>query len=111
MCCHRPRGVGSGWTVAVFNERSDRKFGGTMAQTRPIDELAMIDAKIRDCERRIAEQKRRLESISKSLSTRQDSEKLHKNLAVSLKVLQELRRLVMMEVEEAEKGHGRFFWQ
>ncbi|MEX3935149.1 hypothetical protein AB4Y32_25720 [Paraburkholderia phymatum] len=71
----------------------------------------MINANIRDCERRIAEQKRRLESISKSPSTRQDSEELHKNLTVSLEVLQELRRLVMMEVEEAEKGHGRFFWQ
>jgi len=64
----------------------------------------MIDAKMRNCERRIAEQEHRLESISQSLRTRQDSDKLPENLTVSLKALQGLRRLVMKEVEEDEKG-------
>ncbi|WP_141710971.1 hypothetical protein [Paraburkholderia nodosa] len=68
----------------------------------------MIDAKLRDCDQRIAEQEHRLESISQTLRTREDSEKLHANLTASVKALQELRRLV---VKEVEKGCVDFFGQ
>ncbi|MEM5439952.1 hypothetical protein [Paraburkholderia diazotrophica] len=111
VCRDWPRGVGSGWTLRHATDTATpeirRQHGADEADRRTCHDRP----KIRDCERRIAEQKRRVESISKSLSIRQHSETLHKNLTVSLKTLHELRIQVMKEVEEAETGRVRFSGQ
>ncbi|MGF6267371.1 hypothetical protein OKW49_008365 [Paraburkholderia youngii] len=67
----------------------------------PSEELARIDVHIRECERRISEQERRIDLIRHSSRNCQDSEQLLGNLIAGLNALYDLRELVKQEVQDA----------
>ncbi|EKS70580.1 MULTISPECIES: hypothetical protein [Caballeronia] len=73
-----------------------------MANTKALEELARLDLHIENCGRRIVEQTERLESLRQCGWNTDDSESLLRNLITSLRALDQLRKTVVKEVDEAD---------
>ncbi|SAK91500.1 hypothetical protein AWB79_06705 [Caballeronia hypogeia] len=74
----------------------------------PIEELAVLDLRISECERHITEQTERVAQMKTRGQNVEDSEQLLSNLANSLFALQQLRKLVSQEVREGQREQRRY---
>ncbi|SAK99555.1 hypothetical protein AWB78_05799 [Caballeronia calidae] len=75
----------------------------SQTRTKALDELDRLDQHIVDCGQRIAEQRKRLESLMHSGGDIEDSENLLKNLVGSLGALNQLRKMVLSEVHGTDR--------